>query len=133
MMSLHGDENGLSDPATMAIMRNMLGHVGVPYLNEVLGDPTPSSKDRVAQISSFEKITKLISETRCHLAPGQPSYLTWLIEAHGHQDCLIGKKARSVCEVIAHYLGVPDPPPAQSPAAQPAPANVPFSATGETS
>jgi pimeloyl-ACP methyl ester carboxylesterase len=130
MMSLHGEENGLSDPATMAIMRNMLSHSGVPYLNDVL-DTKPSSKDRVAQISSFEEITELIDDTRPHLVPGKPSYLTWLIEAHGHQDCLIGKDARRVCEVIAHYLGIPDPPPpAQSPAAQSAPAIVPVSAAG---
>jgi cholesterol oxidase len=129
MMSLHGKENGLSDPATMAIMRNMLSHPDVPYLNDVLGSPEPSSKDRVAQTSTFKEIMTLIGRTRPYLAPGQPSYLTWLIEAHGHQDCLIGKNARTVCDVVAHYLGIPDPPPVQPPVAQPAPANFPVSAT----
>jgi choline dehydrogenase-like flavoprotein/pimeloyl-ACP methyl ester carboxylesterase len=130
MMSLHGKENGLSDPATMAIMRNMLSHSGVPYLNDVLGDPEPAGKDRVAQTSESKEIMKLLSRTRSYLAPGQPSYLTWLIKAHGHQDCLIGKDARTVCDVIAHYLGIPDPPPAQRPAAQPATATVPVPAAG---
>jgi pimeloyl-ACP methyl ester carboxylesterase len=131
MMSLHGKENGLSDPATMAIMRNMLSHSGVPYLNDVLGDPEPAGKDRVTQTSESKEIMRLLGRTRSYLAPGQPSYLTWLIKAHGHQDCLIGKDARTVCDVIAHYLGIPDPPPpAQPPVAQPATAIVPVSAAG---
>jgi hypothetical protein len=113
------------------IVRNMLSHARVRYLNDILGGPEPSSKDRAAQTLSFEKIKELIQQSQPHLTPGQPSHLTWLIKDHGHQDCLIGKEARSVCEVIALYLGMPDPPsPDQLPTAQPASANVPVSAVG---
>jgi len=132
-MSMHGKENGLSDPATMAIIRNMLVHAGVPYLNDLPNGPKTSEEDRVAQTSKPEDIKRLIQRSRSHLAPGHASYLTWLIEAHGHQDCLIGKHARSISDVIAHYLGTPDPPPPREPATQPVPAVVPASVSEEVS
>ena len=142
MMSIHGQKNGLVDPATMAIMRNMLKKAGVPYLNELapaedcrrtrwlsklcswrafarhvrylLGEPKPANEDRVATASDKEEIERLIASAGPRLELGKPSYLTWLIKHHGHQDCLIGKEAKSICGVIAKFLGMPDPPPVQS-------------------
>jgi pimeloyl-ACP methyl ester carboxylesterase len=139
MMSIHGEKNGLADPATMAIMRKMLEKAGVPYLNQLaptdgrsriwwplelcgwrafarrarhlLGKPQPGNEDRVATVSRREEIERLIDLADLRLAVGEPSYLTWLIEDHGHQDCLIGKDAKSICEVVARYLGKPDEPP----------------------
>jgi cholesterol oxidase len=111
MMSIHGQENGLADPATMAIMCKMLEKAGVPYLNDVLGKPLAGNKPRVATVGRKEEIEQLIDLAGCHLAPGRPSYMTWLIKDHGHQDCLIGKDAGSICGTIAKYLGMPDQPP----------------------
>jgi choline dehydrogenase-like flavoprotein len=135
MMSIHGEKNGLADPATMAIMRNMLEKAGVPYLNELapadrrrpirwlfelcswralarhfLGEPRPANEDPVAAVSHRKEIERLIDLAGPRLVLGEPSYLTWLIEDHGHQDCLIGKDAKSICEVIARYLGKRDAP-----------------------
>ncbi|TPJ71235.1 GMC oxidoreductase [Mesorhizobium sp. B2-7-1] len=100
MMSIHGAENGLVDPSTLRLMRNMLGEAGVPHLN--------SSSEAVEEPQSKEAIRQVIDENQSHLGLGQPSYLTWCIPGHGHQDCLIGKDAASICGVIAKYLGVPD-------------------------
>jgi cholesterol oxidase len=108
MMSIHGEENGLADPATMAIVHRMLEKAGVPYLNDDWGEPQRASKDRVATASCREEVERLIDSAGPDLAPGKPSYLTWLIKDHGHQDCLIGRNAKSICGVIAKYLGMPD-------------------------
>jgi cholesterol oxidase len=59
-------------------------------------------------VSRREEIELLIDRAGQRLARGEPSYLTWLIVDHGHQDCLIGKEAKSICGVIAMYLGMPD-------------------------
>jgi cholesterol oxidase len=108
MMSLHGDKNGLVDRATMTIMRNMLEKVGVPYLNQQLGKET---EEYLKRATDGGEIEKLIEKARPYLVPGRPSYLTWLIDDHGHQDCLIGSNARSIGTVIASYLGAPDAQP----------------------
>ena len=108
MMSIHGENNGLADPATMAIMKKMLDQAGVCYLNEVCGGPQPENEDLVAKVSSVKEIEQLIDRAGPSLACGRPCYLTWLIKDHGHQDCLIGKDAKSNCRVIAKYLGMPD-------------------------
>jgi pimeloyl-ACP methyl ester carboxylesterase len=113
MMSIHGEKNGLSDPATMAIMKNMLEKAGVSYLNDAFCWPK-KSVDRVEKPCSTEQIEQLIGLAAQTVADGGPSYLTWLIEDHGHQDCLIGKNAKANCGVIAKYLGMPDAPPVGS-------------------
>ena len=100
MMSIHGAENGLVDPATLRLMRNMLSEAGVPHLN--------SSSEAVEEPQSKEAIRRVIDENQSRLGLGQPSYLTWCVPGHGHQDCLIGKDAASICGVIAKYLGIPD-------------------------
>jgi choline dehydrogenase-like flavoprotein/pimeloyl-ACP methyl ester carboxylesterase len=102
MMSIHGAENGLVDPSTLRLMRNMLRGAGVPHLN--------ASLRVVEAVQSDEEIRHLIDKNCALLALGQPSYLTWCIAGHGHQDCLIGKDASSICGVIAKYLGMPDIP-----------------------
>lgn len=111
MMSIHGTENGLADPATMAMMRNMLKKAEVPYLNEVLGKHRKGNKDCVATVSSTEEMERLINSRDLRLAVGEPSYVTWLIKDHGHQDCLIGKDAKSICGIITKYLGKQDATP----------------------
>jgi hypothetical protein len=109
MMSIHGEDNGLVDVATLALMRNLLGKAGIPHLNSASGAvPRGTEDDPVAKAQSPYTIEKLIDRNNQHLTPGQPSYLTWRIKGYGHQDCLIGKDARSICRVIAKYLGTPD-------------------------
>jgi hypothetical protein len=100
MMSIHGAENGLVDPSTLRLMRNMLSEAGVPHLN--------SSSKAVEEPQSEQAIRQVIDGNQSRLALDQPSYLTWCIPGHGHQDCLIGKDAASICGVIATYLGIPD-------------------------
>ncbi len=52
----------------------------------------------------------MIESNHADLRLGRPSYLTWRIEGHGHQDCLIGKHAPTICDAIATYLAAPDQP-----------------------
>jgi len=101
ILSIHGKENGLASPATLILMRNLLAASDVRYLN--------GSPEAVERTQKPEAMKQLIDTVAAHLACDQASYLTWLIEGHGHQDCLIGKNAGSICDVIAHYLGQPDP------------------------
>jgi cholesterol oxidase len=101
ILSIHGKENGLVSPATLILMRNLLAASDVRYLN--------GSPEAVEQTQKPEGMKQLIDAVAAHLVCDRASYLTWLIEGHGHQDCLIGKSAGSVCDVIAHYLGQPDP------------------------
>jgi choline dehydrogenase-like flavoprotein len=131
LMSIHGEDNGLADVATLALMSNILKKAGVPHLNAG-SDATPTSlksqpndvgyflsrvlkyfgvgstADRLAILRSQGEIIRLIDRNHAYLTPGRPSYLTWRIEGHGHQDCLIGKHASTICGVIARYLAVPD-------------------------
>jgi choline dehydrogenase-like flavoprotein len=108
MMSIHGEENGLVDVATLALMRNTLEKAGVPYLNAIRG-PRSGETDPVATWQSPDKIEKLIADNTASLAPGRASYLTWRIKGYGHQDCLIGRHAQDNHRVIARFLCVPDP------------------------
>jgi PhoD-like phosphatase len=108
MMSIHGEDNGLVDVATLALMRNLLGKAGIPHLNSDSGVVPRGKDDPVAKAQKPRTIKKLIDRNKQHLARGQPSYLTWRIKGHGHQDCLIGEDARSICRVIAKYLGASD-------------------------
>ncbi len=109
MMSIHGEDNGLVDVATLALMRNTLEGAGVPYLNAVRS-PRSGEADPVSTSQTAAEIEELITNNAAALAPGQASYLTWRIEGYGHQDCLIGKNAQDNCRVIAKYLCVSDPP-----------------------
>jgi cholesterol oxidase len=109
MMSIHGEDNGLVDVATLALMRNTLEKAGVPYLN-VVRRPRSGEADPVATCQTVEEIENLIASNAAALAPGHASYLTWRIQGYGHQDCLIGKRAQDNCRVIAKYLCVSDPP-----------------------
>lgn len=108
MMSIHGEDNGLVDVATLALMRNTLENAGVPYLNTIGGSRTGET-DPVTTSQLPGKVETLIVNNSAFLVPGQASYLTWRIKAYGHQDCLIGKRAQDNCRVIAKYLCVPDP------------------------
>ena len=101
MMSIHGKENGLVNPATLALMRNLLAASGVRYLNGF-----PEAVEQTLRPAAMKQLIDKVAAP--HLVVGEASYLTWLIEDHGHQDCLIGKQAASICDVIAHYLGQPD-------------------------
>ena len=108
MMSIHGEDNGLVDVATLALMRNTLENAGVP-ISTRYASPRAGEIDPVATSQTAEEIEKLIADNTASLAPGQASYLTWRIKGYGHQDCLIGKRAQDNCRVIAKYLCVPDP------------------------
>jgi pimeloyl-ACP methyl ester carboxylesterase len=105
MMSIHGEDNGLVDVATLALMRNLLQNSNVPYLNA-----SADGKDPTAVWQTEAQIKELIVDSGAILSLGGPSYLTWRIAGHGHQDCLIGKDAGTTCGVIAKYLGMPDKP-----------------------
>ena len=100
MMSLHGAENGLVDVATLKLMLNLLRDADVPYLN--------GSATAVEQSQTQKEILQLISENRMKLGEAGASYLTWRIKDRGHQDCLIGRRAEEICDVIVEFLGVPD-------------------------
>jgi cholesterol oxidase len=107
VMSIHGEDNGLVDVATLALMRNTLEKAGVPHLNAMSGAASGRG-DPVATSQTIQEIEGLINNNTAALAPAQASYLTWRISGHGHQDCLIGKHAQSICRVIAKYLAAPD-------------------------
>jgi cholesterol oxidase len=109
IMSIHGEDNGLVDVATLALMRDTLETAGVPYLNG--GEDRSSEADPVARSQNADEIEALIVNKTAALEPGQASYLTWRIKGYGHQDCLIGKHAQQNCRVIAKYLCAPDPVP----------------------
>lgn len=101
MMSIHGAENGLSDVATLALMRDTLRSGGVHYLN-----PWPEDEpDPARQPQSPEAMNALIEANKDALRRGEATYMTWHIAGHGHQDCLIGKKAGTISGVITKYLG----------------------------
>jgi cholesterol oxidase len=106
MMSIHGEDNGLVEVATLALMRNTLEKAGVPHLNSMFGRGTGQC-DPVATSQKVDEIEHLIANNTDALTLGQASYLTWRIKGYGHQDCLIGKHARENCRVIAKYLGAP--------------------------
>jgi cholesterol oxidase len=103
IMSIHGEDNGLVDVATLALMRNIVvvydGNPKAEYLN--------GHWNAVETHQKRDEIEKIIDEA-C-LAPDRASLLTWRIKAHGHQDCLIGKDADQICGVIARYLCRADP------------------------
>ncbi|VIO73308.1 Cholesterol oxidase [Bradyrhizobium ivorense] len=155
LMSIHGEENGLVDVATLSIMRNLLTEAGVPYLNEAfrIDSASDAKAAREGLLDSFgtlvhfitswlskcfglalshaadragdacqtttsqtaRQIERLIDQSSQCLALGHPSYLTWRISEHGHQDCLIGKHAQTISQVIAKYLAAPDRAPARDP------------------
>jgi cholesterol oxidase len=96
MMSLHGEENGLVDVATLKLMLNLLRDADVPYLN--------GSAAAVERPQSQEEMLRLICANRKKLEEGGASYLTWRIKDHGHQDCLIGRLCGQICDVIAEFL-----------------------------
>jgi cholesterol oxidase len=102
IMSIHGEDNGLIDVGTLALMRNIVvvrdDDREALYLNE--------SWDAVEKCQSASQIEQLIDGAQ--LGVGKASLMTWRIRGHGHQDCLIGKEADRICGVITKYLGRPD-------------------------
>ncbi|SDJ06172.1 Choline dehydrogenase [Bradyrhizobium sp. Rc2d] len=131
VMSIHGEENGLVDVASLDLMSDVLAQAGVPHLNrEGSANPTPVKDmlldliwcaarlldrlgielpiNRISIARNRRQVDSLIDHHAAAVGAGQPSYLTWRIERHGHQDCLIGKHAATVCGAIAKYLNVPD-------------------------
>ena len=96
VLSIHGENNGLSDVATLQLMRNTMEVNGVRYLND---KPNPTSFPL-----SHSKMSAMIGRVRPQLQIGVAAYMTWCIAGHGHQDCLIGKQAGDHCKVIADFL-----------------------------
>ena len=106
LMSIHGEDNGLVDKATLTLMRDALRNSGVAYLNKRKDgfDPTclPQTETEIIELITRESAA---GQLRSNTA----SYLTWLVENQGHQDCLIGRNAKTICGVVATYLCTPDP------------------------
>jgi cholesterol oxidase len=131
LMSIHGEENGLADVATLALMCNILEKAGVPHINRSYKPAPASLKTALSEVGHFlaralkmlgirspahrsaiirskREVNQMIESNHANLGPGRPSYLTWRIEGHGHQDCLIGKHAAIICSAIATYLAAPE-------------------------
>lgn len=96
MLSIHGEKNGLSDVATLALMRKTLRGARIPCLNpgaaSAVSGQTPS------------KMHERIKTARTCLNTGSASFMSWRIPNHGHQDTLIGTHAGDNCKVIADFL-----------------------------
>lgn len=99
ILSIHGDENGLSDVATLELMRDAMVGAYLPYLNDKKGQPDPT---QVAQTSG--EICALIDDKKDDLNQGKGCYMTWRIAGLGHQDCLIGQHAAEVSAVMTEFL-----------------------------
>ena len=99
ILSIHGEDNGLSDVATLALMRKVLRDAGFPYLN-----PVDTGADPTATTQTAGEMRTLIGNIRTQLNDDEGSYMSWRIAGHGHQDCLIGKQAGTHCAVIRDFL-----------------------------
>ena len=99
ILSIHGEENRLSDIATLTVMRNTMADGGLEHLNS---GNNPAEKIEKALTSLQMHV--LIQASQAVLQKGTPSYMTWRKEGLGHQDSLIGKHAAEVGSVIAAYL-----------------------------
>lgn len=100
IMSIHGAENGLSDPATLRLMKNVLEGAGFEYLN-------PNSNALETDQETWE-MKSLIRKKKSQIKLQGPLFLTWRIKNHGHQDCLIGSHAGKICDVLADFLSDDD-------------------------
>lgn len=100
ILSIHGEENGLSDVATLEVMRNAMVGGHLKHLNPPRGNPT----EQIETAMSSGEMHELIKQSQRDLKNGTPSYMTWRRQGLGHQDSLIGKHAGEVSGVIAAYL-----------------------------
>lgn len=96
MLAIHGEHNGLSDVATLAHLREVLSDAGIPSLNPDTEATQAAQKPQAMH--------ELIQSVRDRLTDDEPSFMSWCIPNHGHQDCLIGKDAGENCRVIADFL-----------------------------
>jgi cholesterol oxidase len=99
MLSIHGEDNGLSDVATLSQMRDSLAGAGIAHLNDQGDDVDQTTVPR-----TDDQVKALIHRNKAALESGTASYMTWRIAGHGHQDCLIGVHAGEIAKVIAAYL-----------------------------
>ena len=100
ILSIHGEENGLSDVATLEVMRNAMVGGGLLHLNPPKGNPKKQVETSLTSIEMYA----LIQQSQPKLVAGLPSYMTWRMAGMGHQDSLIGRHAGEVGGVIAAYL-----------------------------
>lgn len=100
ILSIHGEKNGLSDVATLELMRDAMVGGSLLHLNPPRGDP----KKQVETPLTSAEMHAVIQQSQAYLIRDLPSYMTWRLEGVGHQDSLIGKHAGEVGSVIAAYL-----------------------------
>jgi cholesterol oxidase len=104
ILSIHGHDNGLSDKATLGLMRKAVEAAGIPWLNNTTQQPGEAQAGEAqAPLSALEMGT-LIGANRLTLTEGRASYTSWCIPGYGHQDSLIGKDATDIYAVVTHYL-----------------------------
>jgi cholesterol oxidase len=92
ILSIHGEENGLADVATLELMREKMEGAGF------------TTEDISTKAQEVFEAAVANAATPMQLSLPKASYITWAVKGHGHQDCLIGKQARGVCNVIAQFL-----------------------------
>lgn len=99
ILSIHGEDNGLSDVATLTVMRNAMAEGGLAHLN-----PGSNPAEKIETALTSLQMHVLIQASQAILRGGTSSYMTWRKEGLGHQDSLIGKHAAEVGGVIAAFL-----------------------------
>lgn len=94
MLALHGEDNGLTDVATLQLLCRLMDSAGIPVLNP----------DGALQARTAAEMQALIAAHRPSIERRTPCLLAWRIAGHGHQDVLIGRQAGEHCRVIADFL-----------------------------
>jgi hypothetical protein len=96
LMSLHGADNGLADVGTLELLRERYAGAGISHI------ACPGAPGGHARSADEARAT--IARAQRVLAAGTPSFISWKVAGHGHQDCLIGRHAAEVNGVIADFL-----------------------------
>jgi hypothetical protein len=110
IFSLHGEDNGLVDVRTLSLMRNVLDDAGFKHLN-----PFTGGRDSTEVPQTDAQMHDVFKAQRETIGRGEPVFTTWRIAGHGHLDCLVGKHAGMISNVVAHYLNLPDSQPYYTP------------------
>ena len=98
MLCLHGQDNGLSDPATLGRMAAACVGAGI--------DHWQLTRDGTSQphAGKVDEALQLIDQEQARLQGGKAGLMTWRLPGHGHQDCLIGRDAARTNGVIVQFL-----------------------------
>ena len=98
ILCLHGQDNGLADPATLDRMARGCAEAGIPHWSIKGGNANGP------HVQTFEEARSLIQQQQSALDNDDAGLMTWCLPGHGHQDCLIGRSAGQVNDVIALFL-----------------------------